>query len=143
MKNFFKSLVIILTSISLVCCSYKPILSEQNPKYLEVGEEQAQRDAEDCAKQADKNLDKYRSERMAKEGVRKGAIGAFFGTVFGFLFGGNLRSTLGGAVIGAGIGASAGVFSVAGEGRLTPSEAKQRLETRCLQAKGYEVIGWR
>lgn len=143
MKNFFKSFVIILTSISLVCCSYKPILYEHNAKYIEAGKEQAERDAQECKKQADEDLDKYRNERMAKEGVRKGVIGAFFGTILGFLFGGNMRSTLGGAAIGAGVGASAGVFSVAGEGKLTPSQAKQRLETRCLEAKGYEVIGWR
>lgn len=142
MKIFLRAVTIIFTSISLVACTYKPILNH-NAKYNAVGEEQAQRDAEECRKEAAEIYDKYKAERAGKEAVRKGAIGAVIGTVFGFLVGGDANSTLGGAVIGTGVGATVGGLSVAGEDKVTPSEVKQRLMTRCLAEKGYEVIGWR
>lgn len=143
MKKICKNLVIILTIFSQVSCTYKPILHEQNAKYKQVGKEQAEIDVDACKKEADDNIDKYRNERAGKEAVRKGTIGAIIGTVFGFLMGGNTNSTLGGAAIGTGLGAGIGAGSVYSEDRLTPSEMKQRLVTQCLQAKGYEVLGWR
>ncbi len=142
MRNLFKFFLISITAFSLVSCSYRPIL-DHNAKYLEVGEDKAEKDIDECKKAANEALDKYKAERAAKEAGRKSIIGAVFGTIFGFLGGGGVKSVLTATGVGAGIGAGVGALSVAGEDKVTPDQMKQRYEANCLARKGYSVIGWR
>lgn len=122
-------------------CSYKPILDD-NYKYRLVSEEKRELDIENCMKKGDEFLKKSKMRRVGKETVRKGAIGGFFGSIFGFVFAGNSRSLLRGAGVGAGVGAVTGAVMTAGEGKITPDRVKQRYVARCLNQKGYGVIGW-
>ena len=137
-----KYLLILLLAFQLTACSsYRPIL-DKNGKYLESGEDEAQRQVDLCKKQAQDALDAYKAERAAKEAGRKAVIGGVVGSALGALTGRNLRATMGSGLIGAGIGAAFGALSVVGKDKVTPDEMKQRYISKCLADKGYSVIGW-
>lgn len=141
-KNNMKKILTFLLILSLASCSYRPIL-DPHGKYLEVGEEQADADIDECKKEADAYFDKIKMERAGKEAVRKGVIWTVLGTALGFFIGGNTSSTLTGAAFGAGGGAAVGGLSVLGEDKVTPDQLKQNYMTRCLAEKGYVVLGWK
>ncbi len=141
MKNICKNLINILICSSLISCSYRPIL-DQNEKYLQTGQTAAEEDINLCTTQADEYLKQYKAQRAAKEATRKGIAGAVIGGIFGFIFGNNAKSLLTGLAFGAGVGAASGALGVAGEGKITPDQIKQRYVTNCLSRKGYSVIGW-
>jgi uncharacterized membrane protein len=146
MKNFIKislkNIFILLFSLSLITsCSYHPIL-DQNARYMQSSEEEAQQNIDVCTEKADKYLKQYKAKRAAKQAARSGVIGAVFGGIFGFIFGNNTKSLLTGLAVGAGVGAVTGGLSVAGEGKVTPDQIKQRYVTNCLAREGYSVIGW-
>jgi len=137
-----KNLTALLTIAALIfSCSYKPILN-QNQHYIDTGEESAEAEIDRCDEEASTYLKKYKARRAAKQALRKGTWGALFGGVFGFLIGGNVNSLAKGVAIGAAIGAATGALGVAGEGKISPDEIKQRYVTQCLASEGYEVIGW-
>jgi hypothetical protein len=142
MKNFLKSCVIFLTSLSLLsCASYDPILN-QNEKYLRAGKEQADQDIKLCKKAANEYLDQYKAKRAAKEAGRKAIIGGVVGAASGAIWGRSLKSAAIGTAIGAGVGAAIGGLSVAGEDKVKPDKIKQRYVSSCLGKEGYEVLGW-
>lgn len=141
MKIFLKTALIFLTSLSLVSCSYRPIL-DRNEKLVAVGQKQADADIDECKKEADDYLDQYKAQRAAKEAARKAAIGGVVGAATGAIWGKGLKSAVIGGVIGAGVGAAFGGLGVAGEGKVTPDQMKQRYATNCLAKRGYSVIGW-
>ena len=137
----FRIIIIIFTSLALLSCSYKPIL-DQNEKYFQVGQEEAQKDVDKCTADGDEYLKQYKLQRAAKEAARKSVIGAVIGAATGFIFGNNLKSLITGTAIGTGVGAAVGGLGVAGEGKVTPDQMKQRYVSNCLARKGYQVIGW-
>ncbi|MBM5782206.1 MAG: cell envelope biogenesis protein OmpA [Pelagibacterales bacterium] len=141
MKNICKNLILILICSSLISCSYQPIL-DQNEKYLQTGQIEAEEDIKSCTNQAEQYLKQYKAQRAAKEAARQGITGAVIGGIFGFIFGNNTKSLLTGLAVGAGVGAASGALGVAGEGKITPDQIKQRYITNCLARKGYSVIGW-
>ncbi len=138
MKKIFSVLFI---SLLISSCSYEPVLDE-NQKYRITPQEQIDEDIEKCMERADNHLKGRKLKKAGKEAVRKGGIGAFIGGVFGFLVGGDSGGLVRGAAIGGGVGAAAGAGSVAGEGSLTKDQIKQRYVNRCLNEKGYSVLGW-
>jgi hypothetical protein len=142
MQNaIFKSLII-LTSLSLIsCASYRPIF-DPNQKYKEVGDAEAQNDADLCMKEADQYLEASKKRRIVKEAGRGAVAGSIFGGIFGFLFGGNIKGLAVGVAAGAGIGAASRAGGVAAEDNLKPDRIKQRYTTNCLAKQGYEIIGW-
>ncbi len=133
--------IALFASLTLLSCSYKPIL-DQNEKYFQVGQEEAQKDIDKCTADGDEYLKQYKAQRAMKEAGRKAVIGAVVGAATGFIFGNNLKSLAIGTAVGAGIGAAAGGLGVAGEGKVTPDQIKQRYVSNCLVRKGYQVIGW-
>jgi uncharacterized protein YcfJ len=141
-NNFAKSLITILTALSLVSCvSYRPIF-DPNEKYKSAGEDQAKKDADACMKEADDYLKASKKRRIAKEGVRGAGFGAIVGGIFGFLFGGNVKGLAVGIAAGTGIGAVSGAGGVAAEDNLKPDQIKQRYTINCLGKEGYSIIGW-
>jgi hypothetical protein len=140
---FFRKILILVLTFSIVACSsYSPIL-DPHGKYLEVGEAGAQEDIDQCKKEAGDYLDKFKAERAAREAGRKAVIGGVVGAGSGLLFGRTMKSTLVGTAIGAGIGAAIGGLSVMSEDNVKPDEMKQRYMGRCLAKKGYSIIGWK
>lgn len=137
----FKIIIAIFSLLTLLSCSYKPIL-DQNEKYFRVGKEEAQKDVDKCVTDGDEYLKQYKLQRAAKEAARKAIIGAAVGAATGLIFGNNLKSLITGAAIGTGVGAVVGGLNVAGEGKVTPDQMKQQYVSNCLARKGYQVIGW-
>ena len=137
MKNIFSILII----FTLISCSYRPILDD-NYKYRATPKEQHESDIDECIAKAEKHLKGRKLKKAGKEAVRKGATGAFIGGLFGFLVGGDTGALVRGVGIGAGVGAAVGAGKVAGEGKLSKDHVKQRLANRCLNEKGYGVLGW-
>lgn len=84
--------------------------------------------------QADKYLDSSEGKKLLKSTGFGAAVGGAMGAVTGAFYG-NIAE---GAARGAAIGGAGGAVS----GSLSPNELKQRYVNRCLQEKGYEVIGW-
>lgn len=124
------------------CASYRPVLDE-NPKYVKVGENQAERDIDACMSRADTFLAKHREERARKQAGRSAVVGAVAGGAIGLISGGNLASTAIGTGAGAAVGAGAGYLGEKSKDNLTPDEIKQRYVSNCLARKQYRVIGWK
>lgn len=141
MKKLKIYTTILTISALLSSCSYKPIL-DQNEKYFQVGQEESQKDIDQCTADGDEYLKQYKAQRAIKEAGRKALTGAVIGAATGFIFGNNLKSLAIGTAIGAGVGAAAGGLGVAGEGKVSPDHIKQRYISNCLARKGYQVIGW-
>ena len=142
MQNIFKFSIVLITSLSLIsCASYRPIF-DPNQKYKDVGDVQAEKDADICMKEADQYLEDSKKRRMAKEAGRGAVTGSIFGGIFGFLFGGNVKGLAVGIAAGAGIGAASGAGGVVSEDNLKPDRIKQRYTINCLARQGYDVIGW-
>ncbi len=137
MKKIFSVLLI----FAVVSCSYRPVLDD-NYKYQNTPKDQSEADIDECIKKGDEFLKGRKMKKAGKEAVRKGAIGAFFGGLFGFLVRGDTGGLVRGVAVGAGVGAAVGAGSVAGEGTVTPDQMKQRYVNRCLNEKGYGVLGW-
>lgn len=141
-QNIAKNFALFLTIFSLAsCASYKPIFY-QNEVYTQNGKEAADSEFSRCNKEATEYLKEYKARRTAKEAGRNAVVGGVIGTATGAIFGRSLKSTLIGTAIGAGVGAAMGALSVAGEDKVKPDVIKQRYVTRCLNQKGYEVLGW-
>ncbi len=141
MIKFFKAFIIIFLSLSMVACSYKPIL-DQNAKFNSTPKEEREAAVEKCTKDGDEYLKEVKKRRVVKETARKGVIGAVFGTIIGVIFGGNMSRIATSAAVGAGTGAAVGGLSVAGEGSVTPDQIKQNFVSNCLARQGYSIIGW-
>lgn len=136
-----KILASLMIILSLISCSYRPILNP-NEQYLKAGKEKADKDIDRCTKEAKEYLKQFKARRAAKETVRKGAIGTGIGAITGAITGGNMRSTMGGGLIGLGVGAVVGAAGVIGEDKIKPDQMKQRYVAECLGKDGYSVIGW-
>jgi uncharacterized protein YcfJ len=144
MKKLILSLCLqVAPVLSLTACAtYRPILDE-NEKFIQVGETQAERDIDECMTRADAYLEKHKSERMKKEAGRGAASGAIMGGILGVVTGGGLRSAAVGAGVGAAVGAGGGAAGVAAEDNLSPDRIKQNYVTKCLNKQQYDVIGWK
>lgn len=138
MRKIFSALIL---SLLVFSCSYEPILDE-NQKYRMTPQDQIDEDVKQCKERADNHLKGRKLKRAGKQAVRSSATGAIVGGALGLFLGGSGRALARGAGIGAGVGAVAGAASVAGEGKLSKDQIKQRYVNRCLNEKGYSVLGW-
>jgi len=142
MLAFLKNFLLIFLILTLISCvAYKPIF-DQNKKFIDVGQDVANQDFENCKLQADKYLKQYKAKRIANEASRKALFGSIFGGLMGLVFGNNAKSAISGAVAGGIFGGIYGGVSVASKDNLKPDEIKQRDITRCLNQQGYDIIGW-
>lgn len=132
---------LILVLILSACISYKPIFDD-NLKFKTVGEKTADSDFKLCKSQAEKYLKNYKAKRIGNEVARKALFGGILGGVMGLIFGNTTKSLATGAVSGALFGGVYGGASVMAEDNLKPDEIKQSFITRCLNQKGYNIIGW-
>lgn len=121
------------------CSSSRPVLYP-NDQYDRAGESTALHDIDACkaeAKRAGISNTSYQTEQVATNTAQGAAIGATSGLIGGAISGG-----LGlGAAIGAASGAAAGLIS----SMFTVTETNptyQNFINRCLQERGYEVMGW-
>lgn len=104
-----------------------------------VGNVQAEVDSKYCQALADQYVKQpSRYSSTAREGTIGGALGAATGAVAGAITRGNVGRSLGaGAAVGA-------IWSIANDLRRTgnKSPSYHRFVERCLQQKGFEIVGW-
>ena len=121
------------------CATQKPVLYP-NEHYKQVGEEQADKDIEDCQAQAEKagaTPDTGKGKQVAKDTAISTGIGAAAGAVGGAIVG----SAGYGAAIGAASGAVWGLFGSMFRSS-GPSEAHKGYVIRCMKDKGYDPTGY-
>jgi outer membrane lipoprotein SlyB len=130
--------VLFLSALALVGCgaSQKPVLYPNN-QLKTVGNDQAQRDINDCMQTAEAYVKKNQDSKVAEGAVKGGAIGAATGAAIGAVTGNFGRGLAAGAAGGAAGGATHGLFKAA-----EPSPVYKNFVNKCLKEKGYEPIGW-
>ncbi len=131
-----KKCLVLSMILLLAGCTVNPVLYP-NAHLSNVGNDQAQRDIALCREQADL----YVKSDAAKEAVKETAIGGIGGAVIGGAMGavdGNFGRGVG---IGAAGGAAAGLVSGIIQAS-QPDPLYINFVNRCLNEKGYEIIGW-
>ncbi|OPY13771.1 MAG: hypothetical protein A4E66_00638 [Syntrophus sp. PtaB.Bin001] len=131
-----KNLLLAVSILFLMGCASGPVLYP-NAHLKEVGEVQAQKDVAECEVLADQ----YVKSDAGIEAARSTAIGGAGGAVVG----GAVGAVTGNLGRGIGVGAAAGAASGLVHGIIKASEPSpvfKNFMIRCLQERGYEVIGW-
>jgi len=120
------------------CGAKRPVLYP-NAVYEEAGEAAARANVDDCMKKAEAHVGSAKGGEVAKRGAKGAAVGAATGAAVSAVLGGDVgRSAAAGAAGGGAAGTTAGLFD-AGE----PDPVFRGFVEKCLQEKGYQVIGWR
>lgn len=117
----------------LMGCASSPVLYPNN-KYKSVGEEVADSDIDKCMESSDKFLKSKKAKKILKSAGKGSIVGGVVGAVSGLFSGDVVESLAQGAAIGAAAGGASGAIS--------KDQLKEAYVNRCLQRKGYEVIGW-
>ncbi|MFA5182434.1 MAG: cell envelope biogenesis protein OmpA [Syntrophales bacterium] len=132
MKKYLRILIVLL----LAGCASGPVLYP-NAHLKQVGQEQAQRDIDDCRQKADAYVKSDAAKTIAKDT----AIGGVGGAVVGGTMGAVTGSFGKGVGVGAAGGAAAGLVTGAIKAS-KPSPVYKTFVNRCLSEKGYDAIGW-
>jgi Glycine-zipper domain len=123
------------------CANPRPVLYE-NSHLATVGKKAADHDIEACKEAAElagaEQSSGATGRVAASTGVGAG-VGAASGAVGGAISGAAGQGSLIGAATGAVWGLLMGLFNA---GSSQPSQAYTNYVNRCLQEKGYEVVGW-
>jgi hypothetical protein len=123
------------------CSGPRPVLYE-NTHLTTVGKEMADQDIDACKEAAESAGAEEGSGAAGRVATSTGVgagVGAASGAVGGAISGAAGQGSLIGAASGAVWGLLMGLFSA---GSSQPSQAYTNYVNRCLQEKGYEVIGW-
>ena len=131
-----KKMLFVISILFLTGCATGPVLYP-NAHLKEVGEAQAHKDIGECEALADQYVKSDAGIAAAKSTAIGGAGGAVVGGAVGAVTG-NLGGGIGvGAAAGAATGLVHGIIKAS-----EPSPIFKNFMTRCLQEKGYEIIGW-
>lgn len=139
MRRICASVVILALSACSVVSGPKTPDLFPNEKLSRTPGSVVQADINSCMALADQYIqqpNKY--GEMAKQGVIGGAVGAGTGAIAGTITGSNAGRATG---AGAAIGGILGVLKGASEMN-ERSPSYERFVERCLQKKGYEIVGW-
>jgi outer membrane lipoprotein SlyB len=135
-RGQINKILFVISILFLTSCATGPVLYP-NAHLQKVGEAQAHKDIAECEVMADQYVKSDAGIAAAKSTAIGGAGGAVIGGAAGAVTGSLGR----GIGIGAATGAAAGL--VHGIIRASePSPIFKNFMNRCLQEKGYEVIGW-
>jgi len=132
--------VAIIVVLGLAACSGPRPILYPNDHYRAVGEEQAARDMDECARQAEDAGARYWAgdgDNVVKGTAFGGAAGAAVGAVGGAIAGSAGR----GAAYGAATGATLGFLRALIRGPRVDSTYAAFVE-RCLYERGYDPMGW-
>jgi outer membrane lipoprotein SlyB len=131
--------------LALACASPRPVLYP-NAALERAGREQAQRDVDACLARAEADVGGEgdgAGERIAKGAAERTATGAATGAAVGAAVGrGAARGAAGGAA-GAAAHTAVGAILHPHRARGGPDPVFRRYVDRCLNERGYDVIGWR
>jgi hypothetical protein len=134
-RTFLASTIL---GVLLVACArlQSPVLYP-NAHLQQVGNQQAEKDIEECRQFASH----YVPSTVGKDVAKNTGIGTAGGAAVGAVGGAVSGSAGRGAAIGAATGATAGVLSGIAKPTV-PSLAYKGFVDRCLRERGYEVAGW-
>lgn len=131
-------IVAVMASVLLGCATKRPVLYP-NRHYKTVGVEVAQADIDECMHKAKTHgLSPKRAEKVAGRTAGGAAAGAAVGAAVGAVRG----NAGGGAATGAAGGGAGGLVGGVFRSR-DPDPLFKNFVQRCLQDRGYELIGWR
>lgn len=139
----FRVVLIIGGSLLFAACSTAHPVLYPNAHRQSVGKEIAAQDIEACRQLAEAAGAEEGSGKVGRvaTGTAVGAgVGAAGGAVGGAIAGAAGRGSMIGAAVGAVWGLLTGLFSASGPPQ--PNQAYTNFVNRCLQEKGYEVMGW-
>ncbi len=136
----YKILITFLAAIMLVgCAKSKPVIYP-NTHYMDVGQQAAQQDIADCMELA-RSVGVSSTKNEAEDEASKAAGGTAAGAATGAVGG----AIAGGAAIGSIAGAATGLTAVIISSMFQKPKNNPTFEKfvdRCLQERGYEIIGW-
>lgn len=131
--------VILISALAIAGCSSQRPVFYPNAYLERVGMTQAQVDADLCMAEAQEQGVKDGSDaKVGGQAVKGAAVGAAVSAVVSALLGGNVGRAIGAGAAG---GATAGAIS-GGFDAQDPDAVFKNYVNRCLQKKGYEVVGW-
>lgn len=137
-----KSFLVATATLTLAGCS--AIMGKPTPDFYpnetlqRKGPAAANAAAQECMALADEYVKQPNVYMESlKQGVGGAAIGAGTGAVGGAIFGNAGRGTGAGAAVGGILGVLRGASQAT-----ETSPSYERFVERCLQQKGYEVVGW-
>jgi outer membrane lipoprotein SlyB len=126
-----------LTVVLNACAAMQRPVLYPNAHLKDVGDATAQRDIDECQQLAENSGMSKSNNQVVKRGAEGAAVGAAAGSVGTLVGGGSVGAGAGvGAAIGATAGAVRGAFSDHG------NPIYRNFTQRCLQDRGYDVIGW-
>ncbi|HOD28612.1 MAG TPA: cell envelope biogenesis protein OmpA [Syntrophales bacterium] len=131
-----KKILLLISILSLAGCATGPVLYP-NAHLREVGEAKAHGDIAECEALADQYVQSDAGVQAAKDMAISAGGGAIVGGVAGAVVGHLGR--------GVGVGAATGAAAALVRGVIRASEPSPLFKSfmdRCLQERGYEVIGW-
>lgn len=133
------AVIVIAMLVGCAAAEKRPVLYP-NTKVQQVGEAQAQRDADECIAKAERaGASGSGANTVGRGAAEGGAIGGATAGVGSAIRGGRvLEDAAAGAAVGATAGAVHGAFRSGG-----PDEIHRNFVQRCLKDLGYEVIGWK
>jgi hypothetical protein len=142
-----RSLVsLVLVGLVVGCASPRPVYYP-NATLERVGDEGAAADFEDCTRIAKESgaaaSDAERAGEIAADTAGRAGAGGAAGAVGGAIRGSNVGIA---AAVGAGVAATWGVVRAGFRwmfGARDPDPIERRFVERCLEERGYDVIGWR
>jgi outer membrane lipoprotein SlyB len=123
--------------VLLGCAAHQRPVLYPNEKLSRVGQEQAQKDIDQCMQMAEAYVKKHQDSKVAEGALKGGAVGAATGAAIGAVTGDFGRGLAAGAAGGAAGGATYGLFKAA-----EPSPIYKEFVDRCLRDKGYQSLGW-
>ena len=132
-----KRLVYIVIMLCVVGCGTKKPVLYPDTHLQAVGQDQAQFDINDCSAQADAYVKSGAGSQMANDAVVAGTVGGATGAAAGAVWGSAGKGAAAGAAAGVTAAVTRGLFRAK-----EPSPVYKGFVNRCLQEKGYSIIGW-
>lgn len=139
------ALILPVASLALACATPRPVLYP-NSTLERVGREQAQRDVDECLALAEQDVGGARHSagaRAARRTAARTATGAATGAVIGAAVGGSAGRGAAGGAAGAATHSVLSAILHPRRERGSVDPVFRRYVERCLQDRGFDVIGWR
>lgn len=136
MNEYRVVLVAMAVALSGCASTQRPVLYP-NAHLKSVGDAVAQRDIDECVRMAENAGVSKSNGQVVKRGAEGAAVGAAAAGVGTLIRGGSVGE---GAAAGAAVGGAAGAVHGAFQSDANPTY--RNFVQRCLQERGYDVIGW-
>ena len=135
-RYFVYAMTALALAAGCAATSQRPVLYP-NAHFKSVGDAAAQRDIDECIRMAENAGAPKSGNQVAKSGVQGAAVGGVAAAVGTLIRGGSVAE---GAAAGAAVGGAAG--AVHGAFQTDGNSTYRNFVQRCMQERGYDVIGW-